>query len=89
MKNGYIIRKHFGFGYIPKEYSNTFNKYLDMYFNPYLNFHRSSGYLTGTHKSRKGRTIREYKYYATPYEVFKKKYSSYIKKGVTTSRLIE
>ena len=74
MKNGYIIRKHFGFGYIPKEYSDKFNIYLDTYFNRYLNFHRSSGYLTGIHKSNKGRSVREYDYYNTPYELFKEKY---------------
>jgi hypothetical protein len=66
MKNGYIIRKHFGFLYIPKEYSDKFNIYLETYFNSYLNFHRSSGYLTGIHKSNKVRSVREYDYYNTP-----------------------
>ena len=87
MKNGYIIRKHFGFGYIPKEFSEKFNIYLSEYFNEYLNFHRSSGYLTGTHKSKKGRTVREYSYYNTPYETFKEKYIEYLKPGLTIEDL--
>lgn len=87
MKNGYIIRKHFGFGYIPKEYTDKFNIYLDTFFNQYLNFHRSCGYLTGIHKSKKGRTIREYGYYNTPYELFKQKYPTYLKDGLTIAQL--
>ncbi len=87
MKNGYIIRKHFGFGYIPKEFSEKFNIYLNTYFNEYLNFHRSSGYLTGTHKSKKGRSVREYSYYNTPYETFKEKYIEYLKPGLTIEDL--
>ncbi len=87
MKNGYLIRKHFGFLYIPKEYSDKFNIYLDTYFNTYLNFHRSSGYLTGIRKSNKGRSVREYDYYNTPYELFKEKYIKYLKEGLTIEYL--
>ncbi|MHB8348661.1 MAG: integrase catalytic domain-containing protein [Acidiferrobacterales bacterium] len=87
MKNGYIIRKHFGFLYIPKDMSDKFNIYLNTYFNQYLNFHRSCGYLTGEHKSKKGRTVREYGYYNTPYETFKEKYIEYLKPGLTIANL--
>ncbi len=86
-KNAAIVRKHFGFGYIPKNYYQKFNIYLEEYFNPYLNFHRSSGYLTGIHKSNKGRSIREYKYYNPPYELFKEKYRMYLKEGLSIEEL--
>lgn len=68
-KNGWTIRKHFGYTYIAKEFVPRVNAFLEKYFEPYLNFHRPCYFPTmGFDKKGKPR-----KYYLpenimTPYE---------------------
>src|ERR1022692_962312 len=42
-KNGAVIRKHIGFGYIAAEHAPAMQAFYLQYFNPYLNFHRPCG----------------------------------------------
>lgn len=39
-KNGWVIRKHFGYVYINSKHAPLINDYLMNYFNDFLNFHR-------------------------------------------------
>ncbi len=39
-KNGAVVRKHMGYGYIAAEHAEAINEFYQEHFNPYLNFHR-------------------------------------------------
>src|SRR5271165_695709 len=39
-KNGAIIRKFMGYGYIPQKHATAINRFYSAALNPYLNFHR-------------------------------------------------
>jgi transposase InsO family protein len=68
-KNGAIVRKHIGYGYIGGEHAERLQKFYTAHFNPYLNFHRPCGFATVSLDAR-GKRKREYKAedYRTPYE---------------------
>jgi hypothetical protein len=68
-KNGAIIRKHIGYGYIGGEHAERLQKFYTAQFNPYLNFHRPCGFATVSLDAR-GKRKREYKAanYQTPHE---------------------
>jgi len=42
-KNGAVIRKHIGYGYIAAEHAPAMQSFYLQYCNPYLNFHRPCG----------------------------------------------
>jgi hypothetical protein len=71
-KNGAIVRKHMGYGYIAAEHAEAVQKFHTTHLNPYLNFHRPCGFATVSLDGR-GKRRREYKRedYATPYEKLK------------------
>ena len=71
-KNGAVIRKHIGYGHIAGEHAEAVQKFYTAHLNPYLNFHRPSGFATVTFDQR-GKRRRSYKAedYATPYEKLK------------------
>lgn len=69
-KNGGVIRKHMGYFYIHQKYAPEINDFYMKYFNPYLNFHRPSGFAT-LKTDKKGRQKKVYNLYQTPYEAFK------------------
>ena len=39
-KNGAVIRKHIGYGYIAAAHAERLQQFYTAHFNPYLNFHR-------------------------------------------------
>jgi len=39
-KNGAVIRKHMGYGYIPAEHAEHIQHFYSAHLNPYLNYHR-------------------------------------------------
>lgn len=43
-KNGWIIRKHFGYAYVEAQKAPVINDYLQNYFNEYLNYHRACAF---------------------------------------------
>lgn len=45
-KNGSVIRKHMGRIHIPQRFAHSINNFYIHHFNPYLNFHRPSGFAT-------------------------------------------
>ena len=42
-KNGWVIRKHIGYGHIASQHAEAFDQFYREHFNPYLNFHRPCG----------------------------------------------
>jgi transposase InsO family protein len=69
-KNGSIIRKYFGYGYVPKQHASLINEFYRKYFNGYLNFHRPCGFATVV-TDKKGKQKKTYDTYLTPYEKLK------------------
>lgn len=69
-KNGSVIRKHFGYAHISRRHASKINTFYQDHFNPYLNFHRPSGYATTT-TDTKGKERKTYETYQTPYARFR------------------
>jgi transposase InsO family protein len=69
-KNGWVIRKHIGYGHIASPHAEAFDQFYREYFNPYLNFHRPCG-VPEVVKNAKGKQKRLYRWYATPWEILR------------------
>ncbi len=69
-KNGWVIRKHIGYGHIASEHAEAFDQFYRQHFNPYLNFHRPCGVPEVT-VTAKGKHKRVYRWYATPWEILR------------------
>ena len=69
-KNGAVIRKHMGFDHIASEHADSINAFYEEHFNPYLNFHRPCA-VPELKKDHRGKTVRAYKWYATPWEILR------------------
>ena len=85
-KNGAVIRKHMGYGYIAASHAEDIGAFYRNYFNPYLNFHRPCG-QPELITDAGGKQKYVYRRYATPWEVLRKLTSampegqSYLKPG--------
>jgi transposase InsO family protein len=69
-KNGWVIRKHIGYGHIASAHAEAFDEFYRLHFNPYLNFHRPCGVPEVT-VTGKGKQKRVYRWYATPWEIWR------------------
>jgi hypothetical protein len=67
-KNGWVIRKHIGYGHIASGNAEAFDEFYRQHFNPYLNFHRPCGVPEIT-TNAKGKQKRVYRWYATSWEI--------------------
>jgi len=89
-KNGAVIRKLIGYGHIASQHAEAVQKFHTAQLNPYLNFHRPSGFATVSLDAQ-GKRRRTYKAedYATPYEKLKSlpAASKYLKPGVSFALL--
>lgn len=89
-KNGSIIRKWIGYGFIPQHFANDLNKFFFGCFNQYLNFHRPCAFATIT-TDAKGKSKKIYKNndYLTPYEKLKSLPKAFkcLKNGMTFKKL--
>lgn len=89
-KNGAIIRKHIGYGYIAAPHAEVVQKFYTAHFNPYLNYHRPCGFATTSFNAR-GKRTRHYKAadYQTPYEKLKSlpEPGQHLKQGESFERL--
>jgi|SRR5271166_964053 len=89
-KNGAVIRKHIGYGHIAGQHAEALQKFYMAHLNPYLNFHRPSGFATVSLDTR-GKRRRTYKAedYATPYEKLKSlpEAATYLKHNLSFSQL--
>lgn len=73
-KNGAIIRKHLGYGYIPQPRAEGINQWYREWFNVYLNFHRPCAFGTEVIvNAQTGKRKRIYPPgdYQTPYAKFR------------------
>jgi transposase InsO family protein len=66
-KNGAVIRKHLGYGYIAAAHAADIGRFYQRHFNPYLNFHRPCGQPERIVDER-GKEKYVYRRYATPWE---------------------
>lgn len=87
-KNGSVIRKHMGYAHIKRTHASAITIFYKEYFNPYLNFHRPSGYPTII-TDKKGKEKKIYETYETPYKRFLSLPSpeQYLKPGITLEQL--
>jgi transposase InsO family protein len=69
-KNGWVIRKHIGYGHIASVHVEDFDQFYRGHFNPYLNFHWPCG-VPEVKLDAKGKTKRVYRWYATPWEILR------------------
>jgi transposase InsO family protein len=89
-KNGAVVRKLMGYGYIAGEHAKAIGKFYAQQLNPYLNFHRPCGFATVSLDER-GKRQRQYKTedYQTPFEKLKslERAEQYLKPGVSLADL--
>ena len=69
-KNGAVIRKHMGYGYIAQCHGPDIDEFYRRWFNPYLNFHRPCGQPERVLDAN-GKERFVYRRYATPWEVLR------------------
>ncbi|HUS07907.1 MAG TPA: hypothetical protein VMZ52_16510 [Bryobacteraceae bacterium] len=69
-KNGWVIRKHIGYGHIASAHAEAFDQFYREHFNPYLNFHRPCG-VPELITTARGKQKRVYRWYATPWEILR------------------
>ena len=69
-KNGAVIRKHMGYGYIAQGHAEDIDAFYRRSFNPYLNFQRPRGQPDRITDAR-GKEKFVYRRYATPWETLR------------------
>ena len=87
-KNGSVIRKHLGYGYIHASQAEPLQGFYRNHFNPYLNFHRPCA-QSELVRDEKGRTRRLYLHYQTPWETFARlpNPAQYLREGMSLAIL--
>jgi len=87
-KNGAIIRKHIGYGYISAQYADAMDRFHREQLNPYINFHRPCAVPTVL-TAANGRRRRVYQRWDTPFELFGElpDCESFLRPGVTLAEL--
>jgi transposase InsO family protein len=87
-KNGWVIRKHIGYGHIASEHAEAFDEFYREHFNPYLNFHRPCG-VPELVTNSKGKQKRIYRWYATPWETLRQLpgLAGFLRPGQTVDKL--
>jgi len=87
-KNGAIIRKHIGHGYIDAQHAEAIDRFHREHLNPYVNFHRPCAVPTVI-TAANGKRRRIYQRWATPFELLQEvpRCESYLRCGVTLAEL--
>jgi transposase InsO family protein len=87
-KNGAVVRKHMGYGYIAAPHAVAIGAFYEQQFNPYLNFHRPCG-VPESVADAKGKVKKQYRWYATPWEILRQlpDVARYLKSGMTIQEL--
>jgi len=82
-KNGAVIRKHIGYGYIGQAHAGKIDSFYRDHLNPYLNYHRPCAQPEVEIDSRGRKRIR-YKRYQTPLETLlaMEKPHQYLRRGL-------
>lgn len=87
-KNGAVIRKHIGYGYIDAGHADRINDFYRHHLNPYLNYHRPCAQAE-VQIDEKGRKRVRYKCYQTPLETLLalEKPAQYLRQGLSINAL--
>jgi hypothetical protein len=87
-KNGAIIRKHIGYGYIDAKHADALNRFYREHLNPYLNYHRPCAQAE-VKIDEKGRKRVRYRRYQTPLETLSllDKPAQYLRQGLSLNAL--
>jgi hypothetical protein len=87
-KNGAVIRKNIGWGYIASEYADEMNQFHVEHLNPYVNFHRPCA-VGENRLMPNGKTERIYLRWETPWEQLQQipDYESYLRPGLAAAEL--
>ena len=87
-KNGAVIRKHIGFGYIDAQHAEAVDQFHQEYLNPYVNFHRPCA-IPKILTAANGKRQRIYLRWATPFEMFRElpRCAKYLRPRVTLTEL--
>jgi len=87
-KNGAIIRKHIGYGYIAAHQAEDMDRFHREHLNSYVNFHRPCAVPTLLTEPN-GKRRRIYRRWATPWELFQElpQCENYLRAGVTMAEL--
>jgi hypothetical protein len=88
-KNGAIIRKHIGFGYIDAQHAQAVDQFHRQHLNPYVNFHRPCA-VPKILTEANGKRRRVYLRWATPFELLQEAphCESLLRPGVTLAELV-
>jgi hypothetical protein len=87
-KNGAVIRKHIGFGYIDAKHAEAVDRFHREQLNPYVNFHRPCA-IPKILTAANGKRRRIYLRWATPFEMFRElpQCAKYLRPRVTLAEL--
>jgi transposase InsO family protein len=87
-KNGAVIRKHIGYGYIDAGHADAINGFYCEHLNPYLNYHRPCA-QADVEIDEKGRKRVRYRRYRTPLETLLalQKPAQYLREGLSINAL--
>ena len=87
-KNGWVIRKHIGYGYIGQAHAATIDGFYRDHLNPYLNYHRPCAQPEIEIDARGRKRIR-YKLYRTPLETMlaRENPGQYLRPGLSVHAL--
>lgn len=89
-KNGWIIRKHFGYFYVHRDCAPIINEFLNTYFNKFLNYHRPCAFPTREQlPDGKVRVFYKKDDYKTPYAKLKEidPEGKFLQKGLNYGKL--
>jgi transposase InsO family protein len=87
-KNGWVIRKHIGYGYIDQTHAGKIDSFYRDHLNPYLNYHRPCA-QPEVEIDAKGRKRVHYKRFQTPLETLMamEKPNQYLRHGLSVNAL--
>lgn len=87
-KNGAVVRKHMGYGYIAAGHAERINGFYRDHLNPYLNYHRPCA-QADAEIDAKGRKRVRYRRYQTPLETLSllDKPATYLRDGLSMNAL--
>jgi transposase InsO family protein len=87
-KNGWVIRKHIGYGYIDQAHAGKIDSFYRDHLNPYLNYHRPCA-QPQVEIDAKGRKRVRYKRFQTPLEtlIAMEKPNQYLRPGLSVNAL--
>lgn len=87
-KNGAVIRKHLGYGYIDAQHAEAITGFYRERLNPYVNFHRPCAVPEQIHLGN-GKIKRVYRRWATPHELLQAvpDFEAYLRSGVRAAEL--